>query len=84
MSEVRHKRRWFGPKQFGWGARPTSWEGWAVVAAFGVVLAGAQAAAAPFIRDLPRIQTMSITLGISIICVAVLLAVVWLTYGPDE
>ena len=22
------KRGWFGPKTFGWGASPASWEGW--------------------------------------------------------
>ena len=22
------KRGWFGPKTFGWGATPTSWQGW--------------------------------------------------------
>ena len=23
------KRGWFGPKRWGWGASPASWEGWA-------------------------------------------------------
>ena len=28
------KRGWFGPKRWGWGASPASWEGWAVTGAF--------------------------------------------------
>ena len=24
------KRGWFGPKAFGWGAAPSSWQGWVV------------------------------------------------------
>jgi hypothetical protein len=29
---------WFKPKTFGYGATPTTWEGWAVVAVYGVVI----------------------------------------------
>lgn len=32
------KRVWFGPKRFGWGASPASWEGWAVTGVFIVAL----------------------------------------------
>ena len=28
------KRVWFGPKRFGWGASPASWEGWAATGVF--------------------------------------------------
>lgn len=28
------KRGWFGPRQFGWGASPVTWEGWAVTGVF--------------------------------------------------
>lgn len=31
------KRGWFGPKVFGWGASPASWEGW--LATFVMILA---------------------------------------------
>ena len=27
-------RVWFGPKRFGWGASPASWEGWAATGVF--------------------------------------------------
>ena len=30
---------WFEPKTFGYGATPVTWEGWAVLAAYFVVLA---------------------------------------------
>ena len=30
---------WFKPKTYGYGATPTTWEGWAVVAVFLVVVA---------------------------------------------
>lgn len=28
----KNRRPWFGPKRIGWGFRPTSWQGWVVVA----------------------------------------------------
>ena len=28
------KRAWFGPKRWGWGASPASWEGWAATGVF--------------------------------------------------
>jgi hypothetical protein len=33
-------RYWFRPKRFGYGATPSTWEGWAVVAVYVVVLVG--------------------------------------------
>ena len=33
-------RFWFKPKRFGYGATPSTWEGWAIVAAYVVVLVG--------------------------------------------
>lgn len=31
-------RFWFRPRKYGYGASPTTWEGWAIVAAYIVVL----------------------------------------------
>jgi hypothetical protein len=31
---------WFKPKTFGYGATPTTWEGWAVVAIYSLVVLG--------------------------------------------
>lgn len=33
-------RYWFRPKSFGYGATPTTWEGWLVVAGFVIYLVG--------------------------------------------
>lgn len=35
MSE---RRPWFGPKRVGWGLRPQTWQGWAVVTLVAMVL----------------------------------------------
>lgn len=35
------KRGWFGPKTFGWGISPASWEGWAATAAMVLAMVGA-------------------------------------------
>jgi hypothetical protein len=35
------KKAWFGPKRFGYGASPRSWEGWLATALFTLVIAGA-------------------------------------------
>lgn len=32
------KRGWFGPKLFGWGASPISWEGWVATLVFIVAM----------------------------------------------
>jgi hypothetical protein len=34
------KRGWFGPKRFGWGASPASWEGWVATLVFVIALIG--------------------------------------------
>jgi hypothetical protein len=34
-------RYWFKPKRYGYGARPVSWEGWALTAAAVVIFVGA-------------------------------------------
>lgn len=35
---MKHNKYWFKPKAFGYGATPTTWEGWVVVAVFIVYL----------------------------------------------
>jgi hypothetical protein len=32
------RRPWFGPKRIGFGLRPQTWQGWAIVAAFTIVV----------------------------------------------
>jgi hypothetical protein len=35
-------RPWFGPKSYGWGFAPITWEGWASVAAYAAALFSAR------------------------------------------
>jgi len=35
-------RYWFRPKRYGYGATPVTWEGWALVAGFVVIVAGSR------------------------------------------
>ena len=35
---MKHNKYWFKPKSFGYGATPTTWEGWAVIFVFIVYL----------------------------------------------
>lgn len=37
MGDVSRKP-WFGPKRIGFGLRPQTWQGWAVITAFVVVV----------------------------------------------
>jgi hypothetical protein len=33
------KKRWFGPKKWGWGWRPVTWQGWLVVLVYVALIA---------------------------------------------
>ncbi len=35
------KRGWFGPRRFGWGASPATWEGWLATGIMVLALIGA-------------------------------------------
>ena len=37
----KNKKLWFGNKTYGWGWVPTSWQGWASIGIYGLVVAGA-------------------------------------------
>lgn len=66
---------WFKPKRYGYGATPTTWQGWVIVAAF---LAGVFALAWTLIgfdRANPPDES---TLVFFFISVAILLAAVWI------
>ena len=64
-------KRWFGPKLFGVGASPASWEGWLVTAA--VIVAVLLVARIPGIEPAPKLLADAAL-------VAVYLLVVRLTY----
>jgi len=65
------RKPWFGPKRFGWGWSPITWEGWAVC----LVFIGAIVAAGWLLASTAR--TISI-----IALVIALLLVTYLTSGP--
>ncbi|MBI1360411.1 MAG: hypothetical protein GC155_09055 [Alphaproteobacteria bacterium] len=66
--------QWFGPKRFGVGVGPRSWEGWAVIAVLVAVAIGVKWLSLP-----PGWAP-----GIRIACLPVLAAIVALTYREDE
>ena len=70
------KRYWFPAKQFGWGwGLPTCWQGWAVFAAYLVVVA-------LVIRCVPpATDHVRFVAGIAV-STAILLAVCWLKGEP--
>lgn len=35
-SAEKGNRPWFGPKRVGWGLRPQTWQGWAIILAVAV------------------------------------------------
>jgi hypothetical protein len=67
------KRGWFGPKRFGWGASPVSWEGWLATLVFALAMVGAAVA----VGERPYGWMAQI------VVLVVYLAVVVLTYRRD-
>jgi len=37
---MKSNKYWFKPKRFGYGAEPTTWEGWALIAVFVIFVIG--------------------------------------------
>jgi hypothetical protein len=63
---------WFKPKEFGLGATPTTWEGWAVIAAYVVVVLGATLY--QIIHDKSRVPSalwFAVVIGATLIVTAV-------------
>lgn len=67
------KRGWFGPKRFGWGASPASWEGWLATLVFLLVFCG----------TLQYFQGSPVGWVIALTIFAVFLGVVARTYRSD-
>lgn len=67
------RRVWFGPKRFGWGVSPASWEGWA---ATGLVIL-AMVVTANLFREEARVWALMLAE------IAVYLVVVNLTYDKN-
>jgi uncharacterized membrane protein AbrB (regulator of aidB expression) len=62
---------WFRPKTFGYGATPTAWQGWAVIAGYGLVVLGCVAA-----MYLRKESLATIASSITIMIVATIMMVV--------
>lgn len=69
------KRGWFGPKALGWGASPTTWQGWVVTGVF-ILAMGATGLVQPG-DSIPAWVARAIVLF-------VFLTVVALTYRRDS
>jgi hypothetical protein len=37
---MKHNKYWFTPKTYGYGAQPSSWEGWTSILVFAIVFLG--------------------------------------------
>jgi hypothetical protein len=70
------KKPWFGPKRWGWGWRPISWQGWLVV----LIYVGAVALIASVVNKLGQTKFFVAIIIISII----LMVVTRLTGGKPE
>ena len=70
--------RWFGPKRFGYGVGPRSWQGWAATAVF--VLATIGSVQIPY--EALGLPHWTRTAGFGVLLILFLL-VVWLKYEPD-
>jgi hypothetical protein len=78
MKRITNKR-WFGPKNVGWGPAPKSWEGWIITLVW-------LASILLIIFYLHNINSLNI-INIAIVIVfaaIILLSVAALTYGSDK
>jgi hypothetical protein len=73
------KKRWFGPKNIGWGPAPKSKEGWIITIIWLVSIIST-------LFYLHSINSLNIINIITVIVVAtiIILTIAALTYGPDE
>lgn len=74
------RKGWFGPKRMGWGASPSSWEGWVVTA---IMLAGLSVSLRMFVKPLHETTGLAMPVVSSLMAAAwvlALLVVIALTY----
>jgi hypothetical protein len=77
------RRGWFGPKRFGWGASPQTWEGWAITLAMVALLAAAIRWLRPVLEEGTGLPRDAVVLGIVAGWLFVFLGVIWLTYQRE-
>ena len=78
MKRITNKR-WFGPKNVGWGPAPKSWEGWLVTLVWWISIA----LTLLYLHSINSLNIINIAIVI-VFAAIILLSVAALTYGPDE
>lgn len=71
-------RYWFRPKQFGYGATPSTWQGWLFTIA-GALLIAALAFGVDFVRD-NMMRLILVAVGVPL----VLIPFLWITHAKTE
>ena len=62
------KKFWFSPKRFGYGATPSSWQGWVAVLVFLLCLVALRWMAPSFFRFGPAGAAVFIVIAVSLTC----------------
>lgn len=78
------KKGWFGPKRFGVGISPRSWEGWLVTALFVAGLALTMRIATPMLAASTGLSFGVIGFTTLAIWLALYVVVIWLTYEKTK
>lgn len=78
------KPGWFGPKRFGIGASPRSWQGWAVTLGLILVLAALMRWARPVIAETFGLAMPVASGAIVAVWLAVFLGIIALTYDGSK
>jgi hypothetical protein len=78
MKRIANKR-WFGPKNVGWGPAPKSWEGWLVTLVWWISII----LTLLYLHSINSLNIVNIAIVI-IIAAIILLSVAALTYGSDK
>jgi len=78
MKRITNKR-WFGPKNVGWGPAPKSWEGWLVTLVWWISIA----LTLLYLHSINSLNIINIAIVI-VFAAIILLSVAALTYGSDK
>lgn len=75
---------WFGPKKFGWGISPRSWQGWVVSLVLLVGVAASVRWIGPVLSERTGVDRIIITPTIVVVWLALYGLVIWLTYDRRD
>lgn len=69
MADPEDRAPWFGPRRFGWGWEPVTWQGWAV-SAVAIAASGAAIPIGASFGDAAAVSwTFAVTIALIIVCV---------------